>query len=270
MSETTDTQQAQPEQFTQPQPQPARKAKPAKPRNTNFLAEGFEFISEVINSAERSFLDLLSALVPYAVPIIPAFLTFDHVHKMMGFEVWVAYTAAFVTEVLGITSVSTAIRFYRHNAIYAAQAAAIASQPAAPAVKGKKNTKVKANAITTKKNKTAKNKAPFELAIFTYVFYLVIVLSVNVLLLIESQSKTAAVIWAIGLFSLLSVPSGILISIRSQFGEMLEEKKEQQAARRAARYPQQLGRSFAKDFDGVELGEDGQQPANFRRSKRKN
>ena len=66
MSETTDTQQAQPEQFTQPQPQPARKVKPAQPRNTNFLADGFEFISEVINSAERSFLDLLSALVPYA------------------------------------------------------------------------------------------------------------------------------------------------------------------------------------------------------------
>ena len=262
MNETTDT---QPEQFTQPQPQPARKARPAQ-RNTNFLADGFEFISEVINSAERSFLDLLSALVPYAVPIIPAFLTFDHVHKMMGFDVWVAWTAAFVTEVLGITSVSTAIRFYRHNAIYAAQT--IAAQQTDPAQK--KNQKVKANAITTKKNKSAKNKAPFGLAIFTYVFYLAIVLSVNVLLLIESQSKTAAVIWAIGLFSLLSVPSGILISIRSQFGEMLEEKKEQQAARRAARYPQQLGRSFAKDFDGVELGEDGQQPANFRRSKRKN
>ena len=254
MSEFTDP---QPEQFTQPQP--ARKARPAQ-RNTNFLADGFEFISEVINSAERSFLDLLSALVPYAVPIIPAFLTFDHVHKMMGFDVWVAWTAAFVTEVLGITSVSTAIRFYRHNAIYAAQATA--AQPAEKS-KGKKS-----NATTTTKNKL-KNKAPFGLAIFTYVFYLAIVLSVNVLLLIESQSKTAAVIWAIGLFSLLSVPSGILISIRSQFGEMLEEKKEQQAARRAARYPQ-LGRSFAKDFDGLTLGEDGQQPANFRRPKRKN
>lgn len=252
----------QPEQFTQPQP--IRKAKPAQ-RNTNFLADGFEFVSEVINSAERSFLDLLSALVPYAVPIIPAFLTFDHVHKMMGFDVWVAWTAAFVTEVLGITSVSTAIRFYRHNAIYAAQA--IAAQPADPATKGKR---IKANAAAVKKSKTAKNKAPFGLAIFTYVFYLVIVLSVNVLLLIESQSKTAAVIWAIGLFSLLSVPSGILISIRSQFGEMLEEKKEQQAARRAARYPQQLGRSFAKDIDGLELEESQQQAANFRKPKRKN
>jgi hypothetical protein len=254
----------QPEQVPTFQPQPARKAKPAQPRNTNFLADGFEFVSEVINSAERSFLDLLSALVPYAVPIIPAFLTFDHVHKMMGFEVWVAWTAAFVTEVLGITSVSTAIRFYRHNAIYAAQAAA--PQPADPATKGKR---IKANAAAVKKNKSAKNKAPFGLAIFTYVFYLVIVLSVNVLLLIESQSKTAAVIWAIGLFSLLSVPSGILISIRSQFGEMLEEKKEQQAARRAARYPQQLGRSFAKDFDGVELEESQQQAANFRKPRRK-
>jgi len=248
----------QPEQFPQPQPQPARKVKIAQQRNTNFLADGFEFIGEVINSAERSFLDLLSALVPYAVPIIPAFLTFDHVHKMMGFETWVAYTAAFVTEVLGITSVSTAIRFYRHNAIYATQQA---SQPA----EGKK--RIKTNAAATNKNKL-KNKAPFGLAIFTYAFYLVIVLSVNVLLLIESQSKTAAVIWSIGLFSLLSVPSGILISIRSQFGEMLEEKKEQKAARAAARNPQ-LIRGFAKDFDGVELEESQQQAANFRKPRRK-
>ena len=251
----------------QPEQQPAARPVPQKKaaqRNTNFLADGFEFISEVINSAERSFLDLLSALVPYAVPIIPAYLTFDHVHHMMGFEIWVAWTAAFVTEVLGITSVSTAIRFYRHNAIYAA--AAQASQPAAQ--DGKK-TKVKVNAAVVKKNKAAKNKAPFGLAIFTYVFYLVIVLSVNVLLLIESQSKTGAVIWAIGLFSLLSVPSGILISIRSQFGEMLEEKKEQQEARRAARYPQQMARSFARDSDVIDMEDARQQGAIFRKPKRK-
>ena len=185
---------------------------------------------------------------------------------MMGFEIWVAWTAAFVTEVLGITSVSTAIRFYRHNAIYAAQAAANASQPAAQDVK--KN-KVKVNAAAAKKNKNAKNKAPFGLAVFTYAFYLAIVLSVNVLLLIESQSKTSAVIWAIGLFSMLSVPSGILISIRSQFGEMLEEKKEQQEARRAARYPQQLGRSFARDLDLEGLEEAERATANFRKPKRK-
>lgn len=251
------------------QAQPAAPARPvtqrkAAQRNTNFLADGFEFISEVINSAERSFLDLLSALVPYAVPIIPAYLTFDHVHNMMGFEIWVAWTAAFVTEVLGITSVSTAIRFYRHNAIYAAAAQAAASQPAAQDKK-----KIKVSAPAVKKSKAAKNKAPFGLAIFTYVFYLAIVLSVNVLLLIESQSKTSAVIWAIGLFSLLSVPSGILISIRSQFGEMLEEKKEQQEARRAARYPQQLGRSFARDLDLDGLEEAERATANFRKPKRK-
>ncbi len=260
------TQNEIPQQPAAPALRPVTQTKKTSQRNTKFLAEGFEFISEVINSAERSFLDLLSALVPYAVPIIPAYLTFDHVHNMMGFEIWVAWTAAFVTEVLGITSVSTAIRFYRHNAIYAAQAAAIGSQPAAPATKEKR---IKANAAAVKKSKTAKNKAPFGLAIFTYVFYLVIVLSVNVLLLIESQSKTAAVILAIGLLSLLSVPSGILISPRPQFGEMLEEQKDNQQAWRAARYTQQLTRSFAKDIEGLEL-EDAQQPAaNFRKSKRK-
>ena len=224
------------EQTTQPEQAQQYTRQPKAKASTNFLASIFEFISDVINSAERSFLDLLSALVPYAVPTIPAYLTFYHVTNEMQFPAWVAWTAAFTTEVLGITSVSTAIRFYRHNAIY----------------------------------KDAKNKAPFTLAIAVYVFYIVIVLSVNVLLEINTGTRSGAVIWAIGLFSLLSLPSGVLISIRSQYAEMLEEKREQKEARTAARYPRQLGRSFAKDFEGLTLAEDGQQPANFRKRKRAN
>jgi len=154
-------------------------------KNTNLLADGFEFISETINGAERSFLDLLSALVPYAVPIIPAYLTYFHTLNQMNFPVWVAATAGIYLWGFSITSVSTAIRFYRHNQMY----------------------------------KDVKNQAPFWLAFGTYVFYIVVVLSVNVLLEVYTGVRSPAVIWSIGLFSLLSLPSAVLISIRAQYSE---------------------------------------------------
>lgn len=162
-----------------------------KEKRSNFLANIFLAFSNVINGSEKSLLDLLSALVPYFVPVIPAYLTFFHTRDQMQFPDQVAWTAAFVVEVLGITSISTAIRFYRWNVRY----------------------------------KDAKNKAPFWLALGTYVFYLVIVLAVNVMLEVVSGVRTGAVIWAIALFSLMSVPSGVLISIRTQFSEMLEERE---------------------------------------------
>ena len=199
-------------------------------KNTNHLADGFEFISETINGAERSFLDLLSALVPYAVPIIPAYLTYFHTLNQMGFPVWVAATAAFTCEVLGITSVSTAIRFWRHNQMY----------------------------------KDVKNQAPFWLAFGTYVFYILVVLSVNVLLEVYTGVRSPAVIWSIGLFSLLSLPSAVLISIRAQFSEMLEEKREKQAERKASK-GFTFSRAYSKDVNALELEETSKEKANFRR-----
>ena len=170
-------------------------------RKNNFLGDIFQAISDVIAGAERSFLDLLSAFVPYFVPVIPAFLTFTHTKNEMGFPDWVAWTAAFVVEVLGMASVSTAIRFWRNNQVY----------------------------------KSDKEKAPFWVAVGVYVFYIVIVLSVNVLLEIVSGVRSGAVIWAIGLFSLLSFPSGVLISIRSLYTEMLEDRDERKAERHGLR-----------------------------------
>ena len=187
--------------------------------NINYLADTFENISTTINEAEKSFLDLLSAMVPWAVPVIPAYLTVYHTMNEMDFPAWVAYTAGFVTEVLGIASVSTAIKFYRHNLKY----------------------------------KDSKNHAPFVLAVGTYLFYLVIILTVNVILEVVAGSRSTAVIVAIGLFSLLSLPSAVLISIRAQHAEVLGEVAERKAERKAERLPLPAVRSFAKDTPLIKL-----------------
>jgi hypothetical protein len=150
----------------------------------------FEFLSDVLNGAEKSVLDFMSAVVPYAVPVIPAYLTYFHTQNMMGFPAWVAGTAAFVVEALGMASVSTAIRFWHNNQRYKSEA----------------------------------NKAPFWLAFSVYVFYVVIILVVNVILENVAGTRNGLVILCIGLFSMLSIPSGVLIAIRSQYREMLEDR----------------------------------------------
>lgn len=169
--------------------------------NTNPLEKIFRWISDTINGGERAVLDALSAIVPYTTASIPAYLTFTHTHDQMQFPVNIATLAAFTVEVLGVTAVSTAIRFWQWN--------------------------------TNHNNKA--ERAPFWLAVGTYVFYIVITLSVNVILEIAAKQRTGAVIWAIALFSLLSIPSGVLISIRAQFGEMLEDKHERAVQRKQER-----------------------------------
>jgi hypothetical protein len=145
---------------------------------------------------EKQLLDTLSVLVPYAVPVIPAYLTYFHTINQMNFPPWVAWTAAFVVEALGLTSVATAIKFWRHNLRY------------------------------TK----AENRAPFWVAVAVYVFYIVIVLWVNVALEQVSGERTGKIIFAIALFSLLSFPSGVLYSIRVQYGDMLQERAESRSS----------------------------------------
>lgn len=155
----------------------------------NILGLFFGFLGDLISGAEKSFLDFLGALVPYCVPIIPAYLTYFHVQKEMEFPAWVAVTAAFVVETLGMASVSTAIRFWYHNVKY------------------------------TK----ADNKAPFGLAIGVYLFYIAVVVTVNVILEIYTGTRSGWIILAIALFTLLSVPSGVLIAIRAQYSQVLED-----------------------------------------------
>lgn len=152
----------------------------------------FEFLAKVLNGMERGIIDFISAFVPYAVPIIPAYLTFYHTRDMMDFPAWVAWTAAFVVEALGLASVATVVRFYLHN----------------------------------KRYKSEQNRAPFWIAFGVYVFYIVVVIVTNVILEIVADTRGGFIITAIGLFSLLSFPSGVLISIRTQYREMLDDREE--------------------------------------------
>lgn len=161
----------------------------------------FEWLAKILNGMERGIIDFISAFVPYAVPVIPAYLTFYHTRDMMDFPAWVSWTAAFVVEALGLASVATVVRFYLHN----------------------------------KRYKSEQNRAPFWIAFGVYVAYIVIVIVTNVILEIVADVRGGWIITAIGLFSLLSFPSGVLISIRTQYREMLDDKEEKRTQAQQAK-----------------------------------
>lgn len=160
----------------------------------------FDSIIRFLNGIEDSAINTLSIIVPWFVPVIPAYLTFRHSEINLQFPAWVAWTAAFVVEVLGLASMRTAVSFYEHNKRYSRD----------------------------------EKKAPFTVTVLIYAFYLSVVLVVNVLLDIQN-----GVVWwnvlAIGLFSLLSVPAAALISVRAQHTELLRDLERNRSERRQAR-----------------------------------
>lgn len=160
----------------------------------NWITKVLEAISDTFAGGERAWLDLLGALVPYGVTLIPAYLTYFHTYKIMEFPQWVAAVAAFVVEVFGVTSMHTIVKFWENNKKY-----------------------------TSDKSEM---RAPLNLAIFTYAFYMVIVLVVNVVLETVSKQRSAWVIVAIALFSLMGIPAGILVAIRATHREKLEARQQ--------------------------------------------
>jgi len=150
----------------------------------------FNFIARIFIDGEKSFLDIISAIIPYGVPVIPAYLMYHNAREQMNFPHEVALVAAIVVEGLGLASVTTAIQFFRNNQRY----------------------------------KDEKNKAPFWVAVAVYGFYILVVMLVNVILEWVSGARSGWVILAIALFMLLGIPAGVLIGIRHQFAKMLEEK----------------------------------------------
>jgi hypothetical protein len=156
------------------------------------------FIS-ALNNVESAWVNLLAFFIPYAVSFIPASMTFRNAKLLLGFENWEAINAAAAIEFFGIVTMDTALRFYQYNKRYTSDA----------------------------------NKAPVGWAIFSYVFYLVIIISVNVMMEIANAPTgtlhwfSGSVFWkvvSLTLLSTLGFPSAVTIGIRTQHKEVLSQK----------------------------------------------
>lgn len=154
----------------------------------------FERIIRFLDRTEVSFITLVAKIIPLLVPIIPAYVGFVHVTNKesgLGFDSWAGWIYGAVIEGLGYAAIYKAIQFWEHNRKYTAE----------------------------------KNQAPLFVAIFIYVVYLVVTLTVNVLL----DYKAGVVVYkvvALGLISLLSVPAGLLMSISAIHTERTREREQ--------------------------------------------
>lgn len=147
----------------------------------------FDKATRWINSFEDSFVNFISVVIPWLVPLIPAYILFDHLIEL-DWPRWLAFTAGAVVEGLGLSTVNTYFRFEKHNRRYTAE----------------------------------KNQMPIWIPVLAYTWYLVIVLFVNVVFDIVSGVDWTRIV-AITAFSTLSLPASALISVRASHTQWLSE-----------------------------------------------
>lgn len=153
----------------------------------------FIWANQTIRENEALVVNLLSAIAPWGAPLIPANLTFRHMTNTLGFDTLITYIAAFVIEVLGLSAVSTILAFWAYN----------------------------------RKRMAEHKKAPVNVAVGSFIAYLLIILSVNVALDAAKIFENPALLsWTIvganAMLSLLSVPAAVIMAVRVQHKEMLD------------------------------------------------
>jgi len=136
---------------------------------------------------ERLLVDVVASFVPWLAPVIPAYLAFDSLYGVLIKGVlWISVVGAAVVEFLGLATVTTVVQFNDFN----------------------------------ETRKEGDPKAPLWPAVLTAGFYLIVILTVNVLLdTAEPIHKFAKL-----LMSSLSVAGAITISLRGQHRRRVEAK----------------------------------------------
>ena len=150
----------------------------------------FHWLTEQIRNTEHALITFVAAVIPWLVPVIPAYLTGYHIVMQLHLPVWSGWVIGAIVEGLGLASMSRTIAFWENNRKYTKDA----------------------------------NKMPLLIPLGTYVWYLLIVIVVNVLLEKESGASNTR-LWVIGLLATLSVPTAALISVTSIWTERLMEKE---------------------------------------------
>ena len=150
----------------------------------------FDRLNDGIRNGEASLVNLLSAIAPWLAPLAPAYLSYTHMSSKLAFPKPIAWAVAIVVEVMGLSAVSTALLFWAHNKRYSKEY----------------------------------KKAPIKIVIGAFVFYLAVILAINVLL--EISVANWALVTAKSLLTLLSIPAALILAVRTQHQELLNEIKD--------------------------------------------
>lgn len=158
------------------------------------LLDGWRALTEAL---ERTLVDNVAATVPWLAPMAPAYMAFHNVTGVFGWPEWIAWMIAGAVEGLGLAVVSTAFQLWDWN----------------------------------DRRNTRDDAAPVWLAIGATGFYLLVVITVNVLLdeatIVERAAKA--------LLSMLSIVAAVTLALRAQHARRLEAKRMEKEIRREER-----------------------------------
>lgn len=174
---------------------------------------------------ESIVIDFVSGVVPWLSPIVPAFLTFSHALNVMHYPLLIAIVAGVVVECLGLAAINTAVSFWQYND-----------------EKKIKSENALLNLDRKGRDKARRRKqvsAPFKVAVGIGAFYIGVILLFNGLLDVASYNfQLTAIQWATVagnvMLSLLSLPGGLIIAIRSQHARRMVEAETKKGVAKTA------------------------------------
>lgn len=164
----------------------------------------FDRWDTAIRKGEASFVNFISSIAPWGAPLPAAYMSWEHMTRVLDFPDWLAFIVAGVIEILGFSTVSTILSFWMHNRKY---------------TDGKKQT-------------------PIWTVLFSFAFYLFIVVTMNVVLdaMAGTENERWAVIFVKALLTLMTIPAAIILGVRTQHQEILTSIEDTKEARMVKEY----------------------------------
>ena len=169
---------------------------------TSIIRNFLKAVQTIVQELETTLVDTLASTAPWLGPIAPAYLAYQAMINVLLLPVWIAWVIALVIELLGISTINTAVQFWNYN----------------------------------QTRRSHDPSAPFWLAVSMAAFYLTVVLVVNVLL---DQATTLDKV-AKFLLSSLSPVAAVTLSLRAQHSRRLLDISEKKIIERKERQERKL------------------------------
>lgn len=181
----------------------------------------FDRLNEWINDTEGSIVNFLTAFSPWLAPLAPAYMTFKHMAEFLHFPFLVCLALSILVEILGFSTVSTALDFWFYN----------------------------------RKEKAGFKRAPLEVVIGVFVFYLALILISNVVIdvsvayLSESWQK-GAIIVVRAMLTLQTIPGALIVAVRTGHRDLLREikKEKEQKLSEKEQKPREENQKLSENF----------------------
>lgn len=182
----------------------------------------FDELNDWIRNTESSIVNFISVFAPWLAPLTPAYMTYQHASSVLKFPAFFAISGAVLVEVLGFSSVSTFLSFWFYN----------------------------------RRNKADSKRAPIEVVIFAFLFYLALIVFSNVLLDTYPSERWAG-ITVRALFTLQTIPAALIVAVRTQHKDLLSEiakEKHQKVSEREQKVSEEkveerkVSENFPKDW----------------------